>query len=355
MNLEEKKEVIKQYLRNHPHATCRDVRINTKLRIERIYSGGMKEAYLDASIPFSKPLLKRTKEEMKKQIIQYIRKNKNKATTTSIKKDLRIDIPKVFGKISFAFKAAGVKYTPIERGVEKKKKIIDYIKQNPLASSEEIRINFKVGLFKMFKNMEEIYHLAGIDSIGLKKRGLKKKELVIRYIKKNTKATQWEINKKCKTHVQEIFKGGIIEAYNLAKVKYPIERRLRYGFSNKKIKNRSLMFEKEIIQHLKKVGKVKSQFKTKSGYVDALLEISGKKYVVEIKDFRVKPINEKVVNQICRYMGDLGCNNGIIICNHKNKNLIIRGEKIIKIITKKELLDGSRGICTPDWRVGAAR
>jgi hypothetical protein len=84
-----------------------------------------------------------------------------------------------------------------------------------------------------------------------------KRNLVIEYIRKNPTATQWEINKSCKTHVQTIFDGGIREAYRLAGVEYPENRRKIYGAAIKEIKERSSNFEKEIFEILEELGTVK--------------------------------------------------------------------------------------------------
>lgn len=113
MELEEKKEKVRNYLTQHPNATCRQIRDNIGLRLERIYTNGncVKQAYLDANIPFSKALSKRTKQQMKEQVIQYIKNNKN-ANTVSIQRDLRINIPRVFGTIKEAYKNAGKEYNP---------------------------------------------------------------------------------------------------------------------------------------------------------------------------------------------------------------------------------------------------
>lgn len=113
MNLEEKRETVRSYLRQHPNATCQQIRDEIRLRLERIYTNGncVKNAYLDANIPFSKALNKRTKQQMKEQVIEYIKTHKN-ANTVSIKKDIGIDIPKTFKTIRKAYNDAGIEYNP---------------------------------------------------------------------------------------------------------------------------------------------------------------------------------------------------------------------------------------------------
>ena len=65
MNLEEKKEVIRDYLRKNRTATSTEIRHNLSLRADKIYrAGGIKMAYQDAGVPLPNHLLKRTRKEI---------------------------------------------------------------------------------------------------------------------------------------------------------------------------------------------------------------------------------------------------------------------------------------------------
>jgi hypothetical protein len=113
MNQQEKKELIRNYLKQNPTATYNQIRKDTKLKLERIYGKNcVKNAYLDAKIPFSKPLLKRTKTEMRKQTIKYIQNNPKTANTVTILKNINVNIPRTFGTIREAYKLAKVEYFP---------------------------------------------------------------------------------------------------------------------------------------------------------------------------------------------------------------------------------------------------
>ena len=171
---------------------------------------------------------------------------------------------------------------------------------------------------------------------------MKKQKEIIEYIRKNPTATQWEINKNCKTHVQTIFDGGIREAYRLAGVEYPENRRKIYGAAIKEIKKRSSNFEKEIFEILEELGTVKKHVKTKHGFVDAILTTDNRAFAIEIKDYQSKPISNSDIKQLCKYLMDLNYKNGLIICNKKNKRknkFHINQYKII-IMSKDELLKG---------------
>ena len=47
--IKEKKELVREYIRNNPKCTYRDIRKNTKIKVERVYKN-MKEAYKDPGI-----------------------------------------------------------------------------------------------------------------------------------------------------------------------------------------------------------------------------------------------------------------------------------------------------------------
>lgn len=337
-NFNKKEEELINYLRKNPNATYRGIRQDTKIKVERLYpKNGMKSAYIKAGIQFSKSLQKRTREQMVNEVIEFIRSNAC-ANTISIKKELRIDIPKIFGTISKAYKVAGIKC--IDYRNINTKKIVNLIQTNPLLTSKEIKNQIGLNIYSYFKDMGELYNKANLDQIsGGKKRLIKKQNQVLEYIKNNSNPTQYEINKKCETHVQEIFTGGITEAYKRAGVEYPIERKTLYGASNMDIKKRALDFEKEIITILKNVGLVIPGFKTKLGIADALLIIENTKYFVEIKDYQSKPISLSDIKQLNGYINSLDdCNAGILVCRIKGKksNFYIDGNRIF-VLTKDEL------------------
>lgn len=324
-NREEKEKELIKYLRKNPIATYRQIKEDTKIKVERIYpKNSMRQAYLKAGIPFSKSLRKRTRKQMFEEVIKFIKKNPT-ATTVNIIKELGINIPRVFGTIVNAYSAAGIKYPRYFSKIfynksDRMKDVIKYIKSNPLASVVEINKNLKLSTHKLFSNMNKLYEKAGIKYInGHLKRTLKKRKLIINYIKENPLATQWEINKKCNTHVQELFKGGIREAYKLARIGYPKERLIIYGAAKKNIRLSAKKFEDNIVRILKKYGRVKRSVKTKRGIADVLFHKDDKKFIIEIKNFITKPISFSEIKQLYKYMVDLNYNKGILICKNPNK------------------------------------
>jgi len=106
--LENKKEIIKQYIRNNPNCTYRDIKKDTKIKIERIYKN-MGEAYKHAKVELSKNLIKRTKKEQKKDVLEFIKKNPS-CTVTQIHNQIKVNVSRVFGSITEAYKLAGIKY-----------------------------------------------------------------------------------------------------------------------------------------------------------------------------------------------------------------------------------------------------
>ena len=90
------------------------------------------------------------------------------------------------------------------------------------------------------------------------------------------------------------------EAYKKANIKYPISRLKIYGAAKSDIKNRARRFENEIIRLLSLLGEVKRNIKTKRGVIDALVNVNNKGIVVEIKDYKAKPISYSDVKQLNR-------------------------------------------------------
>lgn len=341
-NFKEKEDKLLNYLRQNPRATYQQIKKDIGIKAERIYPKNcIKTAYIKAGIPFSKPLLKRNRQQQIKEVIEFIRKNPI-CTVIEIQNATKVSVPKVFGKIINAYDLAGITYPRSRENI--KKEIIEFIKKNPNATSADIGKRFRISVYRHFKNMRNLYKQANIKPItGHKKYSIKKQDKIVRYIKDHPNTTQFEINKECKTHVQEVFDGGIIEAYNKAGVIYPKERRIKYGAAKKDIRDRALKFEYEIIDLLKNFGEVKKYFRTKNGGIaDALVKIKDKNYLIEIKDYQSKSISFSEIKQLNNYIINTdNCNNGLLICNSKSKkDKFYIGKNKILVITKEDLLHG---------------
>ncbi len=339
-SLEEKRKIIIDYIQKNPKATHKDIERETKLHVTRGFKG-LEEAFMIAGLKPPRTFKIRTKEEKRKIIIDYIRKNPLVGGQT-IAKDTKINPGNVFINIKDAFKQAGVIY-PREvddrKRSQKRKQILQMVQENPLLSIEEIRIKSRTQPYKIFRNIKEIYSEAGIRPVEKRdKWKLKKQQEVIEYIKMNPLATQREINNFCKTHVQLTFKRGIFEAYEKAGVKFPYERLRLYGVGIKSIRDRAKNFEENIAIKLSGYGKVNRLVKTKRGFADIIFERKGQKAIIEVKDYRDKEISISQVNQLNKYLEDSDCNIGFLICHNKpKKHSFLMNKNKIFILDKEEL------------------
>ena len=347
----ERRKIIINYIRKHPKATYKEIRRNTKLRSDRIFKNGLKEAFEEAGISAHLTFEKKTKDEKRKIIINYIKKYPKSGGHT-IAKNTKINPSNVFKSMKEAYEKAGIKYP---RRIDKRKRkekielIVNLVKENPFITISEIMDKLHVNPYKFFKDINEIYEKADVEKVaGNKKWKIKKQREVLDFIKQNPLATQREINKSCKTHVQDLFKEGIFEAYKKAKIKFPFERLKLYGIGLKEIRKRAKEFELEIALKLTGYGKVNRLVKTKRGVADIILERKDKKAVIEIKDYQNKDISMSQINQLNKYLEDCNCGFGILICRNKPKKdkFLINKNKII-ILNETELdkicefIDGS--------------
>lgn len=108
IKLNKKREIVKQYIRNNLNCTYRDIRRDTKIKVERVYKN-MKEAYKDANVKVSKNLIKRSIKKQKRDVVNFI-KNNPVCTVTEIKNKTKVNVHRVLGSIVNAYEAAGVKY-----------------------------------------------------------------------------------------------------------------------------------------------------------------------------------------------------------------------------------------------------
>lgn len=342
-NLEKIKKQIIEYIKKNPKTTDKDLRKNFHLHPKRIFKGGMAEIYMLAGVEPPRNFNFKSKEERKRLIMELIKKNPTISSFT-IKKQLGINVPSAFNSIKEAYKEAGVKYprekTYNKTSDEKKEMIIRLVKENPEITLPELVEKSKIkNIYRLFKNFEDIYKNANIKYIsGNKKRKDGKIKQIINYIKNNPFVTQRDINKSCRTHVQELFKEGILEAYEKAGVNYPFDRRKVHGTALRNIKKRAKCFEDEIAIKLTGFGNVNKLVKIKRGIADIILERKDKKIVIEVKDYQLKEISKSQINQLNKYMEDINSNIGILICHKKpQKENFIIGENRIFVLEEQEL------------------
>ena len=352
-SLEEKKKIIIDHIKENPKTTYVQIRKNTHLHPERIFKEGLKEAFREAGIKEPRNLERKNKEQRRKIIIEYIKKHQL-AGGQNIQKDTKINIKSAFENTKKAFEAAEVHY-PREKFLrlinknkeEKIKEVIELIKKEPNTTIEEIREKLSINPYKIFKNINEIYKLAKIEEIPRhKKRALRKKETVLRYINNNPSATQREINKNCHTRIQGLFQEGIFGAYKKAGINFPFERLKLHGSAINEVKQRANNFEEEIAKKLSCYGNVLRLVKTKRGVADIILERKDKKIIIEVKDYLNKEISIHEIKQLNKYLEDFNTEIGFLICHTKppkdkfligkNKIIIIEAHNLGKII---EILD----------------
>lgn len=354
-NAEQKKEILRNFIRNNPNTTHKEIRKKLHIKTEKVYTGGMAEAFMDAGIKPPRTFEMKNKEKRKKILIDYLRKHPNIGMHI-VNRETKINYLSVFKDVKQFYLEAELDYTKnkrrnlLLRTKENKKKLIcDLIKQNPLISIDKVAKITNTQPYHLFKNTREIYSLAGIDFInkGNKKR-INKQNKVIDYIKNNPLATQRQINHDCKTHVQLIFNKGIFEAYERAGVSYPYERIPLHRVALKDIRNKAENFEAEIASKLSGYGTITRLVKTKRGYADIIIERKNNKAIVEVKDYLVHEISISQIKQLNKYLEDFNCNLGFLVCHKKPlKDKFLIGENSIYILTSDELnkipevIDGS--------------
>lgn len=229
--------------------------------------------------------------------------------------------------------------------LEKKREIVrKYIRNNPNCTYRNIRKGTKIKIERIYKNMREAYKDAKVNlSKNLTKRNKKEqKRDAINFIQNNPFCSVTEIQNKAKVNVERIF-GNIINAYKSAGIEYP-KRETKDGVMNPSVIKRCNEFEKRIIKLLESLGKVNPKIRIPSGIVDCLFEYKNKTFVVEIKDFRGKNnITMFELKQLVRYMKDLNCKKGLLICpkesfpKRKNSRNIYIGRLNIKIMSEEDL------------------
>lgn len=221
----------------------------------------------------------------------------------------------------------------------RKKQIIKALIDNPLKGIDEIGKEQHTHPYSIFKDSREIYSLAGLNFISRsQKRKLNKIKIIVDYIKKNNFATQREINRFCKTKVQDILDKGIFEAYELANVKFPFYRLNLHESAILSIKRESILFEKRIGNKLSSYGLVNRLVKTKRGVADLIFERKEKRAIIEIKNYKSHEVSLSDVKQVNKYLEDTGLHLGFIICLKKpKKDTFLIDKNRIYVLEESEL------------------
>lgn len=343
-DVENRKKVLLEFIRKHPNTTHREIREVLHMKVIKIYPNGLEEAFSEAGMKTPRTFKRMTKEEKKKVIIDYIRKNPN-AKGHTIKKDTKINFSPLFGTTEDAFMAAQIPYTPKPNSqifgdtTRRKDIILETIRKNPTMNFVELSRVLNMSIYHHFHDIRQLYREAGVKYLGKGiKRKIKKQNMVIEFIKKNPLATQREINRACETKIQELFDGGIFTAYKSANVRFPFERLTIHGIAIKDVRDSAVRFEKEIAQKLSGFGTVNRLVKTKRGFADIILERKNRKIVIEVKDFKTHEISISQINQVNKYLEDIGSTLGFLVCNKKpKKDTFLIGKNKIIVLQSEEL------------------
>lgn len=342
--MENRKKKIREFIIENPRATSKDIKEKLHIKIMKVYAGGMAEAFQDAGVSAPRTFKRKTFEEKKKILIDFVRANPN-AGGHVIRKETKIDFLTVFKNTEQLFQAANVPYRKKNnllfknRSQERKQVLIDAIRKNPFIGVNELMKSTRVSIYRHFGSVVDLYNEANVPYFGkgIRKRNFKQ-GLVIEFIKNNNFATQREINKVCNTHVQILFKEGIFEAYEKAGIPFPFERIKLHGVTIGNIKNQASIFEEEIAKKLGGYGRVNRLVKTKRGFADVILERNDKKVVVEIKNYKSHEISISQIKQLNKYLEDIGSNLGFLICLKKpRRDSFLMGENKIFVLMDSEL------------------
>ena len=342
---EKRKEILKIFIRNNPSTTHREIRRQLHLKPERVYLGGMTEAFREAGVEPPRTFEMKSKEKRKKILIDYLRKNPNVGTHI-ISKETKINYNSVFKNVLEFYQEAGVPYLKehkielLLRDKEKRRQmILGLLRENPAISIEKVIDITKTHPYTLFKNIEEMYLAAGVKLVAKgEKIRINKRKRVIAFLKNNPLATQREINRECKTHVQIIFNNGIFGAYELAGINYPYQRIPFHGAALNHIKNSAKDFESEVALKLSNYGNVSRLVKIKKGFADIIFERNSKKAIIEVKNYFAHEISTSQIKQLNKYLEDCNCNIGFLICRRKpSKDKFLIGKNTMYVLTADEL------------------
>ena len=169
-NLDTKKKKIRRFIRAYPTTTYKEIKKVLHIKLEKVYAGGIREAFSDARIGPPRNFKRMSKEEKKDIIINYIRKNQT-VGGHKIRKDTKINFLSIFKNTEEAYNVAGIKYPRkdfvrlIKRQAETKRmKILQLLRENPLLSLDVIGKLTKCHPYSLFLNTKQIYEKAGIGS-----------------------------------------------------------------------------------------------------------------------------------------------------------------------------------------------
>lgn len=229
--------------------------------------------------------------------------------------------------------------------IKKKRTMVEnYIRQHPNSTWAEIQKQTRIKLERVYTSLREAYIRAGVPlSPSLSKRSKQEQVRdVLQFIREHPGCTVTDIQQSKRVCLFRLF-GSITKAYEAAGVHYNAKQ-VTFGIQNPAIAKRSKKYEKKIISLLREIGTVQHHVRTKRGIADCLFTYFGQKFVVEVKDFRARNnITMSQIKQLLRYMDELQCQHGLLICpkssfpRRKNGRNVYKGAKAITILSVEDL------------------
>jgi hypothetical protein len=219
-----------------------------------------------------------------------------------------------------------------------------FIRKNPRCTYMDIKRATKMKIERIYQNMKEAYTDAQVPfSPSLIERNKEEqKQDIIEFVRKNPNCTVSDIHREVGVNVIRLF-GSIKRAFREAKIAYPM-REMNRGVANPEIAARSRKFEREILSLFARLGRVTPHLKAPSGIIDFMFEQGNEKYIVEVKGFRgCKNITISQLKQLAKYMKELNCRKGILVCPKESfpkrkhgRNVYIDGLEI-RIISEEDV------------------
>lgn len=74
-DLKRRRKLVENFIRKNPTTTHKEIKKELHTKIDKVYSGGIAEAFKRAGVKFPRTFKFKTKEENKKILLDYIKNN----------------------------------------------------------------------------------------------------------------------------------------------------------------------------------------------------------------------------------------------------------------------------------------
>jgi len=156
------KDYVKRQVNNKHYPTMREIQERFGINIGTYFSGGMKELYKMSAIKLPPRYL--SKKEVRRQIVDYIIKNKENGIYTSIEKierKFKIHLKSYFKNLKEAYKYANIKIPPRHESKDNVRNSIIYYIKKQMQKGEgpkvhEINKEFNINFYTYFSSMKRL-------------------------------------------------------------------------------------------------------------------------------------------------------------------------------------------------------